>query len=78
MKRFTTIIIHLGQDEACFYSSYKLELNSTRGETDNAGLLDDQKGKTRDQYYTVDKAIRRKMVTISSADGQREGRKLNE
>jgi len=46
--------------------------------TNNAGLMADQKVMTRDKYNTVDKAIRHTMSTISSADGQWEGRKLNE
>jgi len=46
--------------------------------TNNAGLMDDQKVMTRDNYNNVDKAIRHTMSTISSADGQWEGRKLNE
>jgi len=44
----------------------------------NAGLLTDQKVRTRDRYYTVDKAIRHTMSTISSADGHCQKRKLRE
>jgi len=38
--------------------------------TYNGILSTDQKIKTRDKYHTVDTAIRHKMSTISSADGQ--------
>jgi len=44
----------------------------------NAGLLADQKVRTRDQYYTFDKAIRHTMSRISSADGHCQQRKVNE
>jgi len=43
----------------------------------NAGLVVDQKAWTRDRYHTVDKAIRHKMSTISSADGHCQQRKLH-
>jgi len=46
--------------------------------TNNAGLLVDQKIRTRDMYHTVDKAIRHTMSTISSADGHCQQRKLIE
>jgi len=49
-----------------------------KSKTDNAGLLKDQKVRTRDRYYTVDKAIRHTMSAISSADGHCQQRKVNE
>jgi len=41
----------------------------------NAGLVLDQKIRTRDMYRNVDKAIRHTISTISSADGNCQQRK---
>jgi len=46
--------------------------------SNKASLSDDQTVRTRDKYHTVDKAIRHKMSTISSADGYCRQRKLKE
>jgi len=46
--------------------------------TNNAGLSVVQKVRTRDKYHTVDKAIRHKTSTISSADGNYQLRKLKD
>jgi len=46
--------------------------------TDNAELITDQDIRTRDNYHTVDKAIRYKMSNVSSADGHHQQRKLKE
>jgi len=44
--------------------------------THNVGLSTVQKARARDKYYTVEKAIRHTMSTISSADGHCQQRNL--
>jgi len=70
--------VHFVQLENTNFLSFDPYVRISYNLTDNAGLSIDQKVRTQYKYHTVDKAIRHKMSTISSADGHYQQRKLKE